>query len=51
MDYANVENTIVCEVMASDADTGTGDIIYTKNVVRIGHGQDSVEEIKLVLGF
>ena len=49
--FTNVQDSIMCEVTDSDIENGTGDIIYTKNIIKIGHGQDSIEEIKLVLGF
>jgi len=49
--YINVENTVICEVVDSDVIRDSGDIIYTKNIIKLMHGSDSEEEIKLVIGF
>ena len=50
-DYVNVEDTIVCIVTDSEVEMNTGDVIHAQNIIRIGHGNDSLEEIKLVIGF
>jgi hypothetical protein len=49
--YVNVKDTIVCTVIDSEVEMHTGDVIHAQNIIRIGHGNDSLEEIKLVIGF
>jgi hypothetical protein len=50
-EYMNVEDTIICTVTDSEVNIDTGDIIYAHNIVKLNHGNDSLEEIKLVIGF
>jgi len=49
--YQNVQNTIVCSVIAPEAEKYTGNMIYIDNTPPIRHGTDSLEEIKIVIGF
>ena len=50
-DYVNIQYTIVCIVTNSEVEMNTGDVIHAQNIIKIGHGNDSLEEIKLVIGF
>jgi hypothetical protein len=50
-DYSNVQDTIVCTVTPSEVEKYTGNMLYIDNHSPIQHSKDTLEEIKLVIGF
>lgn len=50
-DFYSIEETIVCSVISSEAQKYTGNMIYINNILPIRHGTDSLEEIKIIIGF
>ena len=49
--YENIENTIICQVFDPEVQKYIGNMIYIDNIQPINHAPDSLEEIKLVIGF